>query len=204
MQDYNDDGIDNIIDYGKYPDLDICGENDSDNFQIFTPRFIIDGMINTIGNEYITDITKTVLEPASGDGAFTVRILELRLKKIIKDKDNYLVNSLRALSTIYSIEIDKKLVDKQRNNIYSLLSFYAKKSATVLSKEYIELAKEILNTNFIWGETNIYHEINDPFGPIVGWYMPKKTNYEIVIVFYKWLIHEDLSYEKIEDRIELC
>ena len=76
--------LDQIIDYGKYPNLADIGSNDQEGYQIFTPDFIVKDMIKLIGNDNVANINATVLEPTSGDGAFTVRILELRLKKIFK------------------------------------------------------------------------------------------------------------------------
>lgn len=46
------------------------GENDDNGFQIFTPDFIVDGMMKAIGYSKIEDFSKTILEPTSGDGAF--------------------------------------------------------------------------------------------------------------------------------------
>lgn len=127
--------LDSITYIGAYPDFSTGGSNDPDGFQIFTPEFIVNDMLNLIGNDNITDITKTVLEPASGDGAFTVRILEARLKKLIYDNE-YLQKSLIALSTIFSIEMDYDLVKKQRNNVYSMLLNRAEISKQEITDDY--------------------------------------------------------------------
>ena len=91
------------------------GHNDTEGYQIFTPEFIVKDMCAAIGDD-IFDFSKNVLEPTSGDGAFTVYILLRRLEKALKG-GNFELDSLRALSTIYSIEMDKELIEKQRNNI---------------------------------------------------------------------------------------
>ena len=165
--------LNSIIFVDAYPDFSAGGSNDADGFQIFTPEFIVNDMLKLIGNDNINDITKTVLEPASGDGAFTVRILESRLKKLKKDKD-YIQKSLVALSTIYSIEMDYDLMQKQRNNIYSLLLKIAKMSKQEVTDDYKIVAKKIILTNFIWGETNIDRPLKYK-GEAVGWYMPTKV-----------------------------
>jgi len=92
-------------------------------------------MIKMVGMENIKDISKTILEPTSGDGAFTVRILEMRLNSLLGDNE-YLRKSLISLSTIFSIEMDNKLMAKQRNNIYTLLLIYAKKANLAISNDY--------------------------------------------------------------------
>lgn len=194
--DFNEEKLNKIQDLDKYPDFDIQGSNDLDGFQIFTPGFIVDDMIKIVGKENINDFTKTVLEPASGDGAFTVRILESRLKTIKKD-DDYFKKSLMALATIFSIEMDEELIIKQRTNIFSLLMYYANIRKENIPEGYIEVAKKIILTNFIWGESNIIEPLKLK-GDAVGWYMPTekgKRNLRIdknKIMFANWNIKENL------------
>jgi len=76
------------------------GSNDTEGYQVFTPEFIVKQMTEAVGPD-ILDFSKTVLEPTSGDGAFTTCILKKRLETI---SDNFEIESLKALSTIYSIE----------------------------------------------------------------------------------------------------
>lgn len=115
-----------IVNIGK-PSYASYGEFDNDNFQVFTPQFIVRDMIKAVGGKIIFDYHYTILEPTSGDGAFVGRILEGRLKKYIKGSKTYLADSVRSISTIYSIEMDKDLVEKQRNNVFSVFVKYAQK-----------------------------------------------------------------------------
>lgn len=189
--------LDQIIDYGKYPNLADIGSNDQEGYQIFTPDFIVKDMIKLIGNDNVANINATVLEPTSGDGAFTVRILELRLKKILKEKD-YLYKSLISLSTIFSIEMDEELMIKQRNNIFTMLMLYVKSKKIEATADYILLAKKIILTNFIWGETSIDRPLMYKGQPM-GWYMPtvvknKSTkNDKNRIQFARWTIDPDFG-----------
>lgn len=184
--------LESIIYFDMYPDFSYGGTNDLDGFQIFTPEFIVKDMLKLIGEKNICDIHKTVLEPSSGDGAFTVRILDARLHHLKKDI-NYLQKSLIALSTIHSIEMDLELIKKQRNNIYSVLMKYAKSSNQEVSEDYLILAKKIILSNFIWGETNIDRPLKYR-GEAIGWYMPtsvkSKSNKadKNRIQFAKWMI----------------
>lgn len=164
-----------LKDYNKYPILNLNGENDENGFQIFTPKFIVRDMIDAIGVDKIIDINKTILEPTSGDGAFTVRILDLRLKYIIEENlSGFLYLSSIALSTIYSIEMDAELLIKQRNNLFSLIKYYLSKYKIKYDEKYIELVTDIIKTNVIWGETNIRTDrVQEEKGnAIIGWYMP--------------------------------
>jgi len=167
---YASANMDSIKYVEGYPDFSKSGLNDQDGFQIFTPEFIVKDMLKLIGNDNIIDIYKTVLEPASGDGAFTVRIMESRLHHI-KHDEKYIQKSLVALSTIFSIEMDEELMIKQRNNIYSLLLVSAKNAKHELTDDYLSIAKKIILTNFIWGETNIDKPLKYK-GEAIGWYMP--------------------------------
>lgn len=127
------------------------GSSDEEGYQIFTPEFIVNGMVDAIGKKEVLDFSKTILEPTSGDGAFTCRILLMRLKTI---KDNYAINALKALSTIYSIEMDEELIIKQRNNIYTIVCDYADKKK-IKDQKFFKCLEDIIFTNFIWGMTNI-------------------------------------------------
>ena len=141
--------------------LSNCGNNRNvDNFQIFTPKFIVDDMIKAIGQDYISDFNHNILEPTSGDGAFTCNIFELRLKKnICKNVSNIFETLLKCLSTIYSIEMDKDLVLKQRNNIYTIAVKFLMKNNVLLNEEKDFVLKFLICSNIIWGETNIRSEI---------------------------------------------
>lgn len=139
--------------------LKTCGHNDSlDNFQIFTPRFIVDDMLKSIGIDNITNNNYRILEPTSGDGAFTCRILELRLNKIDKSLGDLFEKALVCLSTIYSIEIDKDLISEQRNNIYTILLKYLKSNGRELTEAEDAVLRFLIVSNFTWAETNIYQD----------------------------------------------
>jgi len=199
---FTQENLDSISYIDGYPNFSSGGSNDPDGFQIFTPEFIVKDMLKLIGDINVSDINKTVLEPSSGDGAFTIRILESRLKKIINDKE-YLFKSLIALSTIFSIEMDQELIRKQRNNIFSLLLKSAKSSKQELTDDYLLQAKRIILTNFIWGETNIDRPLKYK-GEAMGWYMPtmvknksKKTD-KNRIQFAKWDITQSIRDSSFE------
>lgn len=139
--------------------LKTCGHNDSlDNFQIFTPRFIVDDMLKSIGIDNITNNDYKILEPTSGDGAFTCRILELRLDMIDKFFGDLFEQVLICLNTIYSIELDKDLITEQRNNIYTISLKYLDANGRELTEAEDAILRFLIVSNFIWAETNIYQE----------------------------------------------
>lgn len=77
--------------------------------EVFTPRSVVDLMLNQ--PEIIAKINTpqaTFLEPAAGEGAFLVAILERKLKYAAEESKNareFGNNALLVLSTLYGIEL---------------------------------------------------------------------------------------------------
>ena len=176
------------------------GHNDTEGYQIFTPEFIVRDMCAAIGGD-ILDFSKNVLEPTSGDGAFTVYILQKRLESI---KDNFEINSFKALSTIYSVEMDKELIEKQRNNILTLVKLFIEEKKIVVNNLYFDVLKCIITTNFIWAMFNSDNPIDmGLFGTEVIYKMPQaeKQDYK-ALDFPVWNISDnDIDYH--EEGVDL-
>ena len=145
------------------------GHNDTEGYQIFTPDFIVKDMCQAIGPD-IFDSSKTILEPTSGDGAFTTYILQKRLEKITK---NFEIESLRALSTIYSIEMDKELIEKQRNNIFTLVKQFVVENKIEIDASYFDILRCIIVKNFMWAMSNTQRNEGLLFGIDVAYKMPE-------------------------------
>lgn len=180
------------------------GLNDTEGYQIFTPEFIVKDMVRCIGEDEVFDIEKTVLEPTSGDGAFTVYILYKRLSKIFaEDKENFVIKSLKALSTIYSIEMDKGLIVKQRNNIFTCAKQFIANNKINVEDSYFDLVKCIIVTNFMWAMFNVDNLINEfsLFSPEIAYKMPdaEKDNFKSLDMPV-WSINDsiDVHYEGVD------
>lgn len=180
------------------------GLNDTEGYQIFTPEFIVKDMVKCIGEDEVFDIEKTVLEPTSGDGAFTVYILYKRFSKIFaEDKENFVIKSLKALSTIYSIEMDKGLIVKQRNNIFTCAKQFIANNKINVEDSYFDLVKCIIVTNFMWAMFNVDNLINEfsLFSPEIAYKMPdtKKGNFKSLDMPV-WSINDsiDVHYEGVD------
>lgn len=78
------------------------------NGEVFTPKHLIDRMLNKINADIWTDSTKTFCDPAAGDGNIIISILEKRLQSSIDKHD--------AIKTLYAVELMKDNVEiiKQR------------------------------------------------------------------------------------------
>lgn len=153
-------------------ELASLGSHDEEGYQIFTPEFIVRDMSAAVGDD-ILDPNKTVLEPTSGDGAFTTYILQKRLEASL-ESDDFESRSLQSLSTIYSIEMDKTLIERQRNNILTVIVNFAKDHNLTLDPTYYELAKCIITTNFMWAMFNSDIDIT-PIDCEVAYAMPKAS-----------------------------
>ena len=77
--------------------------------EVFTPQKTVDFMLDQPEiQEKVNSLTATFLEPSAGEGAFLVEILKRKLKYAIRASNDPLeiqINFLRALSTLYGIEL---------------------------------------------------------------------------------------------------
>lgn len=176
------------------------GSNDTEGYQIFTPKCIVEQMVSAIGDE-VLDFTKTILEPTSGDGAFTTYILFKRMETI---KSDYEIEILKALSTIYSIEMDKELIEKQRNNIYTVIHNFIKEKEIEVDVSFFDAVKCVIIKNFIWAMFNSNNPIDlGLLGTEVAYKMPdaEKGNFKS-LSFPVWKIDND-SFTYHEEDVDL-
>lgn len=116
--------------------------------EVFTGKREVKAMLDLIPKSETERPDSTFLEPACGEGAFTVEILSRKLNAILRDDPHHFERlSLVAVSSIYAIEllpdnrakaiqnmfdtwaafiteheqIDFTIIDRRRNNILSLL-----------------------------------------------------------------------------------
>ena len=77
--------------------------------EVFTPKKIVDFMLDQPEiQEKVNSLTATFLEPSAGEGAFLVELLKRKLSFVTeqsKDMKKMQINFLRALSTLYGIEL---------------------------------------------------------------------------------------------------
>lgn len=168
------------------------GETDEEGYQVFTPSFIVHDMIKAIGESIVFDYNKTILEPTSGDGAFTTYILLKRLERVLKaEKESFEINALKCLSTLYSIEMDKDLIITQRNNILTVFTTFSERHKINYSDGYLDLIRCIITANFIWAMFNS----DIPTTPLdieVAYKMPEAKKGKLIsLEFPVWDINED-------------
>lgn len=95
--------------------------------EVFTPDSIVNDMLDLVDSrlrdktpeEYIS---LTYLEPACGDGQFLIRILDRKLRAVKKlGEENIELNLIKAVSSIYGIDIQPDNVIKSRERMLSLI-----------------------------------------------------------------------------------
>lgn len=77
--------------------------------EVFTPRPLVDEMLDKLPPNLFTDPTKTFLDPAAGDGNFLVRVLQRKI-------DNGSTPT-QALSTTYGVELMEDNVQRCRRRL---------------------------------------------------------------------------------------
>lgn len=98
-------------------------ERVSEHGEVFTNEREVNAMLDMVKKE-ASDISSTFLEPACGNGNFLIEILSRKLKKAqrLSRKDHllYCLYSLRAVASIYGIDIQQDNIDEAKARLYDL------------------------------------------------------------------------------------
>ena len=126
--------------------------------EVFTNDREVDAMLDLVQDSF-ESIDSTFLEPSVGEGNFAIKILERKISliesKYAKKSQSYLRALVKAVASIYGIEllIDNVLVCRKR--LYDYVSLYTK------SKKTLNTIQMILEKNIINGNTLTMKTIND-------------------------------------------
>lgn len=133
--------------------------------EVFTHQREIDAILDTVADAFgALDIK--FLEPACGSGNFTVEILRRKLRLVTKTdcatQDQYEHRLLRAVASIYGVDISPENVTEARARMaHVLLNHYQTDANTVEpTPGFVAAAALILDANIVCGDTlNRSHEI---------------------------------------------
>lgn len=128
--------------------------------EVFTPKRIINKMLDLPNIcEACQNLTSTFLEPAAGEGAFLVEVLNRKMKMVVKNYGDNLIRyenySLLALSTIYGVELLEDNAQKCVMNMYQV--YYeayqqqAIQHSAKVNKKVLDSAKLIISNNIAQG-----------------------------------------------------
>ena len=125
--------------------------------EVFTNTREVKAMLNMVQQEAV-DINSTFLEPACGNGNFLAEILMRKLKSVEQLYKNdgrlYFINLLRAVASIYGIDIQEDNVKETKERLYNLT--FSRCSRLFAQKTPVEIQKAIqmiLNRNIQCGNT---------------------------------------------------
>lgn len=125
--------------------------------EVFTNTREVKAMLNMVQQEAV-DINSIFLEPACGNGNFLAEILMRKLKSVEQlyrnDGRLYFINLLRAVASIYGIDIQEDNVKETKERLYNLT--FSRCSRLFAQKTPAEIQKAIqmiLNRNIQCGNT---------------------------------------------------
>jgi hypothetical protein len=124
----------------------------SENGEVFTPRFIVHDMLNLDGvDKYSFDLDKTFLEPSCGNGNFLVQILLRKLTAV--SEDNFDTDILRALCSIYGVDITADNIFESRERMLNIIQNKYLIHNKEMSQDMEKSVKFVLCRNIILGNT---------------------------------------------------
>ena len=83
-----------------------------DHGEVFTNEREVKAMCDLIPDELYSDLTKTFLEPACGEGVFLIEILKRKLVYCKNERDG-----LKALNCLFGVDIQSDNVEATRRNL---------------------------------------------------------------------------------------
>jgi hypothetical protein len=128
--------------------------------EVFTPKRIVKKMLDLPNiREACQNLTSTFLEPAAGEGAFLVEVLNRKMKIVSKNYGNNLTRyenySLLALSTLYGVELLEDNAQKCVMNMYLVYYEAYRKQAiehgAKVKNKVLDSAKLIISKNIVQG-----------------------------------------------------
>lgn len=91
-------------------------ERHAETQEDFTPPEVLSVMFQHIDDNLYTDFSKTFCDPGTGTGNIFLYVLERRLHNCKTEEDK-----IRALSSMYGIELMQDNVDECKERIYKLV-----------------------------------------------------------------------------------
>lgn len=125
--------------------------------EVYTNKREVNAMLDLVSEE-ASNITSTFLEPACGNGNFIIEILKRKMitvKSISSSPWDLAINTLKALSTVYGVDIQEDNVEECRVRVSKYLMDTLGESlcrySPVFYKQWFSIVNEILSYNLICG-----------------------------------------------------
>src|SRR5664280_1809983 len=174
--------------------------------EVFTGKREVNAMLDLVKDE-TENIDSRFLEQACGTGNFVTEILERKLrvvkKRYAKSQLEYERYGVKAVSSIYGIDILEDNVQECRNRLFEIFDKQYTNMFKAKTKEKCRAAvRFILNRNIIWGDALSLKTVDENPQPIVfsEWTFPfhdsriKQRDFE-----FSDLIPDDLPTPDAQD-----
>lgn len=155
----------------------------SEHGEVFTNEREVNAMLDMVKKE-ASDISSTFLEPACGNGNFLIEILSRKLKKAqrLSQKGHllYCLYSLRAVASIYGVDIQQDNIDEAKTRLYDLFFVRYVKLFNTQPPEVLQRAMfTIMDRNIQCGNTLTFSGSNGT-----------------PLMISEWSIDDDFSVER--------
>ena len=126
--------------------------------EVFTHKREVDAILDMVGDAFDA-LDVTFLEPACGSGNFLVEILRRKLQLVAKERcfsqEQYEHQLLRALASIYGVDISQENVTEARARMaHEVLGHYQSDANTVQpTPGFVNAAGLIIGANVVLGDT---------------------------------------------------
>ncbi len=143
--------------FSHLPPLETRGRDRVRNLaEVFTAEREVEAMLDLVSDS-AASIEARFLEPSCGNGNFLVAILQRKLATVArrhKKPKPFEFNSLKALSSIYGVDIDGHNIREAREHMkVSMVRFYSKHMNTSEQTDgYVAAIEYILQKNIIVGD----------------------------------------------------
>lgn len=128
--------------------------------EVYTHKREVDAMLNLVPSMFPTDdrpgdTDKKFLEPACGSGNFLEEVLTRKLAYVTAERygsgAQFEFRTLRALASVYAIDINQENVDESRARLRALLSSHIdmEMNTKTASQGFADAVEVVLHTNII-------------------------------------------------------
>lgn len=155
--------------------------------EVFTPPHIVNNMLNLLpakGDKNVWAVPeneeqKRFLEPACGEGAFLVEVLDRKLRRVdrkfSKSQDDWEWHSALCVSSIYGIELLEDNAERCVANLYEVyLDHYYRHFSKCKNGETLSAIKFLIGRNIMQGNVMDYCRADgtpivvSEFKPVIG------------------------------------
>ena len=120
--------------------------------EVYTAKKQVNDMLDLIPDDLPFDAT--YLEPACGNGNFLVAIIKRKLEKVFALNTDVLHNVIRAVSSVYGVDIQADNVVESRERLINCIKqIYKLRVGSELPQRACKAIDNILSLNILCGDT---------------------------------------------------